>query len=218
MGEQEGHWAQQPWLVLLVLLSTLPRSWKPPCVSPWTPRDEPQQPPSVKEWDHDQGVAQCRLIIIIVVLARVFFFLYLFFVVIMTNFLLLFLCPMPYALCVLMLLINLLLLFLLSQVATRSGGLSYYSDLSNLWSAVCGMVPRPTVTGDSPRSPSCPQSRQTLKTQAYRDWRQPLVTQLSPVTASFKNPGLPWLGTALGHSAQKACRWSVLMSFQFIHC
>ena len=37
-----------------------------------------------------------------------------------------------------MLLINLLLLFLLSQVATRSGGLSYYSDL---WSAVCGMVP-----------------------------------------------------------------------------
>ena len=99
--------------------------------------------------------------------------------------------PMSYALCVLMLLINLLLLFLLSQVATRSGGLSYYSDLSNLWSAVCGMVPRPTVTGDSPWSPSCRQSRQTLKTQAYRDWRQPWVTQLSPVTASFKNPGLP---------------------------
>ncbi len=46
--------------------------------------------------------------------------------------------PMSYALCVLMLLINLLLLYLLSQVATRSGGLSYYSDL---WSAVCGMVP-----------------------------------------------------------------------------
>ena len=44
--------------------------------------------------------------------------------------------PMSYALCVLMLLINLLLLYLLSQVA--SGGLSYYSDL---WSAVCGMVP-----------------------------------------------------------------------------
>ena len=28
------------------------------------------------------------------------------------------------------------------------------------------------------------------KIQAYRDWGQPLVTQLSPVTSSFKNPGL----------------------------
>ena len=46
-----------------------------------------------------------------------------------------------------------------------------------------------TVTGDSPWSASCPQSRQALKTQAYRDWEQPLVTQLSPVTASLKKKG-----------------------------
>ena len=40
------------------------------------------------------------------------------------------------------------------------------------------------MTGDSPWSSSCTQSRQALKTQAYRDWGQPLVTQLSPVTAN----------------------------------
>ncbi len=39
----------------------------------------------------------------------------------------------------------------------------------------------------------------TVKT--FRDWGQPLVTQLSPVTANFKNPGLPWLETALGDQA-----------------
>ncbi len=40
-----------------------------------------------------------------------------------------------------------------------------------------------------------------LRYPTYRDWGQPLVIQLYPVTASFKNPGLPWLGTALGHPA-----------------
>ena len=41
----------------------------------------------------------------------------------------------------------------------------------------------------------------SLKTQAYRDWGQPLVTQPSPVTANLKNPGLPWLEITLGDQA-----------------